>query len=70
MADHPSPAVSIDDVPSKPEFTEINPRRDDFEARFGFIGRVLGAKGIDIDITVVPPQKQSRLPAPLSLSKR
>ena len=54
-----SPVVNINDVVASAEWTEINPRRDDFEARFAFIGKALGTKGIGLNLTIVPPHSKA-----------
>lgn len=59
MTDTPPPVVSIEDVLADPGFTDANPRRGDFEARFAFIGRALATEGLGINLTVVPPRSKA-----------
>lgn len=51
------PVINIDEVLANPDFTDTNPERGKFEARFGFIGRALGTKKLGINITIVPAGK-------------
>ncbi|MEM6887835.1 MAG: cupin domain-containing protein [Pseudomonadota bacterium] len=53
------PVVNIEDVLANPEFCDANPRRGDFEARFGFVGRALNSRGIGVNITIVPPRSKA-----------
>lgn len=51
------PIVNIAEILADPAFTDSNPERGKFQARFGFIGRALGTRKIGLNVTVVPPGK-------------
>lgn len=51
------PIANIDDVLATPEHVDRNGPRGPFEATFGRIGRVLGARQLGVNVTVVAPGK-------------
>ena len=51
------PVVNVDEVLTQSEYTDTNPERGKFQARFGFIGKALGTRKIGINVTVVPAGK-------------
>lgn len=61
MSDRPAPPPvrNAEDVLADSAFSDENPERGNFAARFAFIGQALGTDKIGINLTIVPPGKKA-----------